>query len=138
MSKISDERREVAARLRSGIVARNIPEAYVAIVQSIGVRPCLLLHDGESGDRFDRSAYELALSRLADLIDPQERTCHFVFRDESYSTPDGYEQDGTYYCSACGCDLPDWMQEHVDDIQAGKIENDIARCPICGARLVSK
>ena len=67
-----------------------------------------------------------------------ERTCHFVFRDESYSTPDGYEQDGMYYCSACGCDLPDWMQEHVDDIQAGKIENDIARCPICGARLVSK
>ena len=65
-----------------------------------------------------------------------ERTCHFVFRDESCSTPDGYEQDGTYYCSACGCDLPDWMQEHVDDIQAGNIDNDIDRCPICGARLV--
>ena len=67
-----------------------------------------------------------------------ERTCHFVFRDESYSTPDGYEQDGTYYCSACGCDLPDWMQEHVDDIQAGKIDNDIDRCPICGARVVGE
>ena len=64
-----------------------------------------------------------------------ERTCHFVYRDESYSTPDGCEQDGTYYCSACDCDLPDWMQWHVDDIQAGKIENDIDRCPICGARL---
>ena len=67
-----------------------------------------------------------------------ERTCHFVFRDESYSTPDGYEQDGTYYCSACGCDLPDWMQEHVDDIQAGNIDNDIDRCPICGARVVGE
>ena len=67
-----------------------------------------------------------------------ERTCHFVFRDESCSTPDGYEQDGTYYCSACGCDLPDWMQEHVDDIQAGNIENDIYRCPICGARVVDR
>lgn len=67
-----------------------------------------------------------------------ERTCRFVYRDESYSTPDGYEQDGTYYCSACGCDLPDWMQEHVDDIQAGNIENDIDCCPICGARVVSE
>ena len=67
-----------------------------------------------------------------------ERTCHFVFRDESYSTPDGYEQDGTYYCSACGCDLPDWMQEHVDDIQAGKIDDYIDRCPICGARVVDR
>ena len=67
-----------------------------------------------------------------------ERTCHFVFRDESYSTPDGYEQDGTYYCSACDCDLPYWMQWHVDDIQAGKIKNDIDRCPNCGARLVDE
>lgn len=65
-----------------------------------------------------------------------ERTCRFVFRDESYSTPYGCEQDGAYYCSACGCDLPDWMQEHVDDIQAGNIENDIDCCPICGARVV--
>ena len=67
-----------------------------------------------------------------------ERTCRFVFRDESYSTLDGCEQDGTYYCSACGCDLPDWMQEHVDDIQAGNIDNDIDRCPICGARVVDE
>ena len=65
-----------------------------------------------------------------------ERTCHFVYRDESYSTPYGCEQDGAYYCSACGCDLPDWMQEHVDDIQAGTIENDIDHCPNCGARVV--
>ena len=65
-----------------------------------------------------------------------ERTCHFVFRDESYSTPDGYEQDGTYYCSACGCDLPDWMQWHVDDIQEGNVERDIDCCPNCGARVV--
>ena len=129
----SDERREVAARLRERPVARNINEAYVAIVQAIGVRPCLLSHEGESGDRFNAAAYAEALEKLADLIDP---TCHFVFRDESYSTPDGYEQDGTYYCSACGCDLPDWMQEHVDDIQAGNIDNDIDRCPICGARVV--
>ena len=66
-----------------------------------------------------------------------ERTCHFVFRDESCSTPDGYEQDGTYYCSACGCDLPDWMQWHIDDIMAGNVERDIDCCPNCGARVVA-
>ena len=73
---------------------------------------------------------------LAELITIHDRTCRFVYRDESYSTPDGFEQDGTYYCSACACDLPDWMQEHVDDIQAGNIDNDIDCCPHCGARVV--
>ena len=75
---------------------------------------------------------------FGDSATVHERTCHFVYRDESYSTPYGCEQDGAYYCSACGCDLPDWMQEHVDDIQAGNIENDIDHCPICGARLVGQ
>ena len=122
MSKISEERREVAARLRSGIVARNIPEAYVAIVQSIGVRPCLLLHDGESGDRFDRSAYELALSRLADLIDPQERTCH-------NSAPHYLR----FLCSECH-----YVIYHDDVNEMGEPDEDgIKFCPNCGARVVS-
>ena len=124
MAPTSDERRKVAARLRSGIVARNIPEAYVAIVQSIGVRPCLLLHDGESGDRFDRSAYELALSRLADLIDP---TCHDTLPDW-----------GPFECSECGTQFsvipvyigPDGTSEHD--------EEKPRFCPNCGARLVGE
>ena len=124
MVPTSDERREVAARLRSGIVARNIPEAYVAIVQSIGVRPCLLLHDGESGDRFDRSAYELALSRLADLIDP---TCH----DTLPATWDTFE------CSECGTQ---WAVSPVYIGPDGTTEHDTEKpsyCPNCGARVTS-
>lgn len=66
-----EDRREVAERLRERPVARNIKEAYVSIVQAIGVRPCLLLHEGESGDRFDAAAYADALARLADLIDQE-------------------------------------------------------------------
>ena len=71
----SKERREVAERMRERPVARNINEAYVAIVQAIGVRPCLLSHEGESGDRFNAAAYAEALEKLADLIDP---TCHVI------------------------------------------------------------
>ena len=118
MSKISDERREVAARMRSGIVARNIQEAYVAIVQSIGVRPCLLLHDGESGDRFDRSAYEAALTRLADLIDP---TCQ-VSSMETYCDELG-QLDGWKFHLTCGHSV-----HHEEP----------SYCPDCGARVVDE
>lgn len=71
--RISDEeRREVARKLREDLpVARNIQEGYVAIMQTIGVRPCLLMVEGQSGDRFDRTAYEEGAARLADLIEPQ-------------------------------------------------------------------
>ena len=129
-----DERREVAARLRSAAKTESGSPEYLWNRLEISV------NGWRFGDVIDDSYvfYNDVLARLADLIDPRERTCHFVFRDESYSTPDGYEQDGTYYCSACGCDLPDWMQEHVDDIQAGNIDNDIDRCPICGARVVGE
>lgn len=71
MAPTSDERREVARKLREDLpVARNVQEGYVAIMQTIGVRPCLLMVDGQSGDRFDVTAYEEGAARLADLIDP--------------------------------------------------------------------
>lgn len=74
-----EDRREVAERLRERPVARNIKEAYVSIVQAVGVRPCLLSHEGESGDRFDAAAYADALDHLADLIDP---TCRVTDEGE--------------------------------------------------------
>ena len=127
MAPTSDERREVAARLRSGIVARNIPEAYVAIVQSIGVRPCLLLHDGESGDRFDRSAYELALSRLADLIDP---TCSVVRKQAYTGGPQMYKT--LWCCSECGFPLAE------SKYKGHRPFVDENFCPRCGARVVGE
>ena len=125
MVPTSEERREVAERLRSGIVARNIPEAYVAIVQSIGVRPCLLLHDGESGDRFDRSAYELALSRLADLIDP---TCSVVRKQAYTGGPQMYKT--LWCCSECGFPLAE------SKYKGHRPFVDENSCPRCGARVV--
>ncbi len=111
MLPTSDERREVAERMRERPVARNIKEAYVAIVQAVGVRPCLLSHEGESGDRFDAAAYADALDRLADLIDP---TC-----EAAYSNP--FASDFNYRCMACG--------EHFSTCGEPKY------CPGCGGRI---
>lgn len=62
---ISDsERREVARRLRNGGIARNSEEAYVLLLSRIGIRPQLPA----------TSTYENAMARLADLIDPGEKT----------------------------------------------------------------
>ncbi|WP_373576585.1 hypothetical protein [Parafannyhessea umbonata] len=107
-----EDRREVAERLRERPVARNIKEAYVSIVQTIGVRPCLLLHEGESGDRFDAAAYADALDHLADLIDP---TCHVVTSGEWRGRPIGSACSvchapiyrGMRHCSQCGCRVVD-------------------------------
>lgn len=81
--KTSDERREVAERLRAGGIARNVREAYVLLLHCVGIRPQL------PADK----TYQEALSRIADLIDP---TCH----DEAYGEMNGFT------CSECG----DWTQ----------------------------
>lgn len=76
----SDERREVAERLRAGGIARNVREAYVLLLHCVGIRPQLPAS----------KTYKEALSRIADLVDP---TCHAVVEDE------------TQVCSECGGDL---------------------------------
>lgn len=54
-----DERREVAARLRNGGIARDSEEAYVLLLSRVGIKPQLPA----------TSTYEDAMARLADLID---------------------------------------------------------------------
>ena len=118
----SEERREVAERLRERPVARNINEAYVAIVQAIGVRPCLLSHEGESGDRFNAAAYAEALEKLADLIDP---TCHMVWIDRVGDV-------NRWRCDACGC-------RSVERIVSDRLHDPApAWCHRCGARVVGE
>lgn len=56
-----DERREVAARLRNGGIARDEKEAYVLLLGRIGIKPQLPA----------TSTYEDAMVRMADLIEPQ-------------------------------------------------------------------
>lgn len=120
-----EDRREVAERLRERPVARNIKEAYVSIVQAVGVRPCLLSHEGESGDRFDAAAYADALDNLADLIDP---TCNF---EESADNDDfSIRVVFGYICHDCG-------HETIVESTAGGWAEPPHYCSNCGARLVS-
>ena len=110
MAPTSDERREVARKLREDLpVARNVQEGYVAIMQTIGVRPCLLMVEGKSGDRFDVTAYEEGAARLADLIDP---TC--APEAHNYGSIVGNA------CPRCGWSVAGYMRY----------------CPGCGARVV--
>lgn len=69
MATTSEERREVAARLRGEEIARNSEEAYVVLLSCIGIRPQLPAV----------RTYKDAMARMADLIDP---TCHVVTSSE--------------------------------------------------------
>lgn len=55
-----EERREVAARLRNGGIARDSEEAYVLLLSRVGIKPQLPA----------TSTYEDAMARIADLIEP--------------------------------------------------------------------
>ena len=86
----SDERREVAERLRrtkAECDARDCPWMVEDLMQALGLAT---YEDGEDG----------IFDRLADLVDP---TCH-DFGGQEGTTGEGYD----FACSACGyaCDLP--------------------------------
>ena len=67
-----------------------------------------------------------------------ERTCHIEWRDDSHDTDAGYESDGSYFCTACGADLPYLFQECWDDYQAGNYEKPFNYCPSCGCKVVGE
>lgn len=124
-----DERREVAERLRERPVARDIKEAYVSIVQAVGVRPCLLSHEGESGDRFDAAAYADALDHLADLIDP---TCSMDAIDTGEQAD--YEcRERIMHCPNCGAEFGYVLYGEDGDVS---MDDKPKFCPECGKRVV--
>ena len=108
--RISDEkRREVAARLRNGGIARDSKEAYVLLLSCVGIRPQLPA----------TSTYEDAMVRLADLID--RPTCQMV----ECTVDHGYRSWGMR-CTACGKEF-----EHVKPGFGWRF------CPNCGSRVAS-
>lgn len=111
----SDERREVAERLRGEEIARNSEEAYVVLLSCIGIRPQLPAV----------RTYKDAMARLADLIDP---TCNFV---ESPDNDDfSIRVVFGYICHDCG-------HETIVESTAGGWAEPPHYCSNCGARLVS-
>lgn len=110
---ISDEeRREVAAKLRNGGIARDSKEAYTLLLSCVGIRPQLPA----------TNTYEDAMVRLADLIDRPvaEAVDH---KELGYDT-----------CGRCGLDFAVFQP-----IPGGLGEAVYARhCPNCGAELTWK
>lgn len=107
MAPTSDERREVAARLRKNASKRGVSLDYLGSTQVASW--WLLLHTIGCMSNEQESAFRM----LADLIDP---TCH-DFGGEEGTNGEGYD----FACSACGyvCDLA-----------------EPTFCPNCGARVV--
>ena len=80
----NDERREVAARLRK--VTLYDPECHVA--KAVGLK-C-----NDSGNECYNCNKQM-FNRLADLIEPEERTCHM----DTDGSGEGLHQ---WWCSECG------------------------------------
>lgn len=78
----NQERREVAAKLRNGGIARDSKEAYTLLLSCVGIRPQLPA----------TNAYEDAMVRLADLIDRP------VTRNLS--------EKPEFFCELCGAVFP--------------------------------
>lgn len=113
MTQISEERREVAERLRDGGIARNVEEAYTLILSCVGIRPQLPAE----------TTYTDAIARLADLIDP---TCDF---EESADNDEfAIRVVSGYICHSCG-------HETIVERTAGGWTEPPRYCSNCGARM---
>ncbi len=124
MEQTSDERQEVAERLRGNIVYARMHDlngdCAMGSDKFVETR-CTLYNDIasciEEYGNFNLSAEEV-FTRLADLMDP---TCHMEYDGH---VPDSVKDAlGVYFCSECG----------------SPIYNDVepAYCPYCGARVVT-
>ncbi len=96
----NDERREVAARLRE--LAQDSARCGD---DGVGERACRVLL-GPRIDLLDVVDAHFPLARLADLIEPEERTCYIEHIDEdSFHLSCGHEAAGHIspsFCPYCG------------------------------------
>lgn len=102
----NDERREVAARLR-GMAVRTNP-SWPALMEALGT-------PGRS----------VTVMYLADLIEPEERTCHL----ECVKSGPFYD---VFRFDCCG---KEYSESRMDD---GATELPLAVCPFCGAKVIQE
>ena len=119
----NDERREVAARLREKYREKYCPGVWQ--VQSVNDQIWMYLKDLEACLPDGYSAFNV----LADLIEPEERTCHVKLVDVTDSL--GQKM---YQCSECGALMTDdaCFFDGVDEI------GWYSYCPNCGAKVVDE
>lgn len=105
----NDERREVAARLRDMAPGSDWPN-YVAEACGMDVL--------KMSNNFHTFTEQLC-QRIADLIEPEERTCNMERSSDYFNA-----EVTTWFCSECG----------------SPIYNDVrpSYCLYCGARLVEE
>ncbi len=105
-----EERCEVAARLRWLTMAyKDVFGVYV--LNAIGL---------DFTNRRGTYCSNDSVRRLADLIEPEERTCRMVLDEDATSL---LEYDDVFRCTACG--------EEV----VRKTGTTVRFCPMCGARV---
>ena len=98
-----DERREVAAKLRE-----LAQESARCGDDGVGERACRVLL-GHRIDLLDVVDAHFPLAHLADLIEPEERTCHVEhIDDDSFHLSCGHEAAGHVspsFCPSCGAEV---------------------------------
>ena len=109
----NDERRKIAAELREN---RDPLTPYNLV-------------DYIFDDPWNHDSGEEVAARLADLIEPEERTCRNIANkaDMEFGNP--------FVCSECGADPHD-AESYYCGFSSG--EYDWRFCPNCGARVVEQ
>ncbi len=125
-----EERLEVAAKLR------NLAEvtAFIHLTDSnfVSLLSGIFLN-GVEWDIHDRNSEGLFINRLADLIDPEERTCRNVSDDKR-----------GFICSGCGTHVRggSCCHSYVDDAgtrwYTTADKSGLNFCPNCGRKVVYK
>ena len=117
MKPTDEERREVAEKLREPFDVLPQGRYYHAHYTLFGMG----LYASSEG------ALRLGVRRLADLIEPEERTCRNIAykNDREFGAP--------FICSECGADPHD-AESYFCGFSNG--EHDWRFCPNCGAKVV--
>lgn len=124
-----DERREVAAELRK-------LAAVTAYVHLPGSNLASLLfsaiHNGTEWDVSDRNPDGLFLNRLADLIEPEERTCRAgVFPDGAWAY--------VICCTECGYAIGGTWSDLGTARRMARAQHKFTNfCPNCGAKVIQE
>lgn len=104
----NDERREVARRLRD----------------NAGQKPVWVIPWAAFNDAYEHEGAEL-INRLADLIEPEERTCHM----------ECVKSGPLYDVFRFDCCDKEYSESRTDD---GATELPFEVCPFCGAKVVQQ
>lgn len=122
----NDERREVAARLRE--LAQDSARCGY---DGVGERACRVLL-GPRVDLLDVVDAHFPLARLADLIEPEERTCRAgVFPDGAWAY--------VICCTECGYAIGGTWSDLGTARRMARAQHKFTNfCPNCGARVVQQ